>query len=61
MRLAFADGTRTEADAVIGADGVHSTVLEILFGSGEPRFTGQVGLSGDLPQPNCSAPRSTTG
>ncbi len=40
--LAFADGTRVEADAVIGADGVHSTVLEFLFGTGEPRFTGQV-------------------
>jgi salicylate hydroxylase len=25
-RLAFADGTRTEADLVIGADGVHSTI-----------------------------------
>jgi 6-hydroxynicotinate 3-monooxygenase len=42
VRLTFADGTRVDADAVIGADGVHSTVLEILFGSGEPRFTGQV-------------------
>ena len=42
LRLTFADGTRTEADTVIGADGVHSTVLETLFGSGEPRFTGQV-------------------
>ena len=42
LRLTFADGTRVEADAVIGADGVHSTVLEILFGTGEPRFTGQV-------------------
>ena len=29
LRLTFADGTRTEADAVIGADGVHSTVLDI--------------------------------
>lgn len=42
LELAFADGSRTAVDAVIGADGVHSTVLEILFGSGEPRFTGQV-------------------
>jgi 6-hydroxynicotinate 3-monooxygenase len=41
-QLAFADGTRVEADAVIGADGVHSTVLDFLFGTGEPRFTGQV-------------------
>jgi 6-hydroxynicotinate 3-monooxygenase len=42
MRLTFADGTGVKADAVVGADGVHSTVLEILFGSGAPRFTGQV-------------------
>jgi len=42
LRLAFADGSDVHADAVIGADGVHSTVLEILFGAGEPRFTGQV-------------------
>jgi 6-hydroxynicotinate 3-monooxygenase len=42
LRLAFADGSEVRADAVIGADGVHSTVLEIVFGSGEPRFTGQV-------------------
>ena len=42
LRLAFADGDHTEADVVIGADGVHSTVLAILFGVGHPRFTGQV-------------------
>src|SRR5262245_42108379 len=42
MQLTFADGTVAKADAVVGADGVHSTVLEILFGSGAPRFTGQV-------------------
>jgi 6-hydroxynicotinate 3-monooxygenase len=42
LRLTFADGTHTEADAVIGADGVHSTVLDILFGTGQPRFIGQV-------------------
>jgi 6-hydroxynicotinate 3-monooxygenase len=42
LLLTFADGTKAQADAVIGADGVHSTVLDILFGTGEPRFTGQV-------------------
>ena len=30
--LAFADGTRVRADAVVGADGVHSTVRELLLG-----------------------------
>jgi salicylate hydroxylase/6-hydroxynicotinate 3-monooxygenase len=42
LRLTFTDGTQVEADAIVGADGVHSTVLEILFGTGEPHFTGQV-------------------
>ena len=42
LALTFADGTHIVADAVIGADGVHSTVLETLFGTGKPRFTGQV-------------------
>lgn len=49
FRLAFADLTYIDADAVIGADGVHSCVLEILFGSGEPRFTGQVAYRAILP------------
>jgi len=42
LRLSFADGSKACADAVVGADGVHSTVLDILFGQGRPRFTGQV-------------------
>jgi 6-hydroxynicotinate 3-monooxygenase len=42
LRLTFGDGGKVQADAVIGADGVHSTVLDILFGAAEPRFTGQV-------------------
>ena len=31
LTLAFADGTRVQADAVIGADGVHSLVRELLW------------------------------
>jgi len=42
VRLRFADGTSAEADAVIGADGVHSRVREILLGPERPKFTGQV-------------------
>jgi salicylate hydroxylase/6-hydroxynicotinate 3-monooxygenase len=42
LLLTFADGTKERVDAVIGADGVHSAVLAILFGTAEPRFTGQV-------------------
>jgi 2-polyprenyl-6-methoxyphenol hydroxylase-like FAD-dependent oxidoreductase len=40
--LEFADGVRARFDAVIGADGVHSSVREMLFGPEEPRFTGRV-------------------
>jgi salicylate hydroxylase len=36
------DGATYEADALIGADGIHSTVREILFGGDQPRFAGQI-------------------
>jgi 6-hydroxynicotinate 3-monooxygenase len=42
MTLVFADGERAHADAVVGADGVHSVVREILLGPEKPRFTGRV-------------------
>ncbi len=42
VSLSFADGTSETADAVIGADGVHSRVREILLGPERPRFTGRV-------------------
>ena len=40
--LRFADGSSAQADAVIGADGVHSRVREILLGPEKPKFTGRV-------------------
>lgn len=42
LRLGFDDGTTAEADAVVGADGVHSRVRELLAGPERPRFTGRV-------------------
>jgi 6-hydroxynicotinate 3-monooxygenase len=42
VRLRFADGTETEADMVIGADGVNSKVREKLVGPQKPQFTGRV-------------------
>jgi 6-hydroxynicotinate 3-monooxygenase len=42
VRLTFADGSTTQADAVIGADGVHSTVKRLLFGESTPNFTGRI-------------------
>jgi salicylate hydroxylase/6-hydroxynicotinate 3-monooxygenase len=41
-RLRFVDGSEVRADAVIGADGVHSLVRETLLGPEKPRFTGRV-------------------
>jgi salicylate hydroxylase/6-hydroxynicotinate 3-monooxygenase len=42
VRMTFTNGETAEADAVIGADGVHSVVREIMLGKEEPRWTGRV-------------------
>lgn len=42
VRLSFADGTSAIADAVVGADGVHSAVRDILFDTAPVRFTGRI-------------------
>ncbi len=49
VTLSFTDGTRARADAVIGADGVHSLVREILLGPERPRFTGRVAYRATFP------------
>ena len=42
VRLFFANGARAQADALVGADGIHSLVREIMLGPEKPRFTGRV-------------------
>ena len=42
VRLSFANGATALADAVIGADGVHSMVRDILFGTTPVNFTGRI-------------------
>ncbi len=42
VRLRFDDGSTAEADAAVGADGVHSRVRDIVVGPERPRFTGRV-------------------
>jgi 6-hydroxynicotinate 3-monooxygenase len=42
VALFFADGTRARANALVGADGIHSLVRESMLGAERPRFTGRV-------------------
>lgn len=46
--LRFDDGSRADHDVVVGADGIHSAVRGILFGSQEPRFTGVICWRGQV-------------
>ena len=45
----FENGPRVEADVVIGADGINSTVRAALFGEEAPRFAGCVAYRGLVP------------
>lgn len=42
VQLSFADGSKAEADVVIGADGVNSKVREAVVGPSQSRFSGAV-------------------
>ena len=42
FELVFDNGARSQADIVIGADGIRSKVRDILLGAEPPRFTGRV-------------------
>lgn len=42
VHMRFENGEAATADAVIGADGIHSVVRETLFGREQPTFTGRV-------------------
>jgi salicylate hydroxylase len=50
----FADGTMTTADAVVGADGIHSSVRQQWI-SDEPKFSGQTVFRGLIPAERLSA------
>jgi salicylate hydroxylase/6-hydroxynicotinate 3-monooxygenase len=49
VTLSFANGAHRTADVLIGADGVHSLIREILFGPETPRFTGRVAYRTTFP------------
>jgi 2-polyprenyl-6-methoxyphenol hydroxylase-like FAD-dependent oxidoreductase len=42
VTLSFADGTTARADAVVGADGVHSRVRDIIIGPDQPLHKGRI-------------------
>ena len=49
ITLAFTDGTTDKADLVIGADGLHSRIREILLGPEAPVATGRVAYRATFP------------
>lgn len=49
VTLSFHDKPDATFDVVIGADGVHSKMREILFGAGPAKFTGIVAWRGVIP------------
>jgi 2-polyprenyl-6-methoxyphenol hydroxylase-like FAD-dependent oxidoreductase len=49
VRAQFEDGSFADADLLVGADGIHSTVRRILFGDERPRFSGNVAYRGLAP------------
>jgi len=49
VELQFANGARVAVSMLVGADGIHSTVRDALFGPERPRFTGCVAYRGLVP------------
>jgi salicylate hydroxylase len=45
----FENGAAIEADLLVGADGIHSRVRQLVFGPEKPRFTGCVAWRGLVP------------
>jgi len=46
VEVRFRDGTRIAVDAMVGADGIHSSVRNAVFGADDPSFTGCVAYRG---------------
>jgi salicylate hydroxylase len=49
VEVRFENGGTAEADVVIGADGIHSAVREMIFGKELPHFSGHVAYRGLVP------------
>jgi 2-polyprenyl-6-methoxyphenol hydroxylase-like FAD-dependent oxidoreductase len=59
VTLEFTNGSHVRAEAVIGADGVHSTVREKMLGPEQPRFTGRVAYRTTFPASRLGEARIT--
>jgi 2-polyprenyl-6-methoxyphenol hydroxylase-like FAD-dependent oxidoreductase len=49
VEVHFENGSRITADAIVGADGIHSAVRRVLLGDENPEFTGCVAYRGLVP------------
>jgi salicylate hydroxylase len=49
VEAVFDNGERATADVLVGADGIHSTVRTLLFGTENPSFSGCVAYRGLVP------------
>jgi salicylate hydroxylase/6-hydroxynicotinate 3-monooxygenase len=49
VTLTFADGSRAEADVVVGADGVHSAVRDLIVGPDAPVHKGRIAYRAVFP------------
>jgi 2-polyprenyl-6-methoxyphenol hydroxylase-like FAD-dependent oxidoreductase len=49
VEAAFENGERITVDILVGADGIHSTVRQLLFGPATPHFTGCLAYRGLVP------------
>lgn len=49
VTMEFDNGTRAQADAVVGADGVHSVVRDIIIGKDEPIHKGRIAYRAVFP------------
>ena len=49
VEVKFHNGVTADADVVVGADGIHSTVREVIVGPESPRFSGHVAYRGLVP------------
>ncbi|EJU01997.1 FAD/NADP-binding domain-containing protein [Dacryopinax primogenitus] len=49
VKARFADGTEARGEMLVGCDGVHSTVRDVLFGKTPAEYTGLIGIAGYTP------------